>query len=139
MAAATSIDYLLLLLADKVPGQPAPLWQPTRLLGTLAGVLILFGTLRALLSRIRKPEKYSSHSLPSDWLFLWLLLLGTLTGFIVEVGLYLPRGASWAYVLFLVHVILGMEIVLLFPFTKFAHAVYRPLALLVHQLPAVGR
>lgn len=139
LAAATAIDYLLLLAAAKVPGLPVPLWQPTRLLGTLAGVLIIFGTLRALLSRIRKPEKYSSHSLPSDWLFLWLLLLGTLTGFIVEVGLYLPRGATWEYILFLVHVIIGMEIVLLFPFTKFAHAVYRPVALLVQQLPAGGR
>jgi nitrate reductase gamma subunit len=134
LAAATTLDYLLLLLADKVPGQPVPLWHPIRLLGTLTGVLVVFGTLRALVSRIRKPEKYSSHSLLSDWLFLWLLLLVTVTGFLVEVALYLPHGAVWAYVLFLVHVVIGMEIVLLLPFTKFAHAVYRPVALLVQEL-----
>ena len=139
LAAATTLDYLLLLLADKVPGQPVPLWHPTRLLGTLTGVLILFGTLRALVSRIKKPEKYSSHSLLSDWLFLWLLLLVTVTGFLVEVALYLPRGAVWAYVLFLVHVVIGMEIVLLFPFTKFAHAVYRPIALLLQELRPTWR
>jgi ferredoxin len=139
LAAATTLDYLLLLLADKVPGQPVPLWQPTRLLGTLTGVLVIFGTLLALASRITKAEKYSSHSLLSDWLFLWLLLLGTLTGFIVELALYLPRGAVWGYVIFLIHVVLGMEIVLLFPFTKFAHAVYRPIALFVQELPAGGR
>jgi nitrate reductase gamma subunit len=108
-------------------------------LGTLTGVLVLFGTLRALVARIKKPEKYSSHSLLSDWLFLWLLLLVTVTGFLVEVALYLPRGPVWAYVLFLVHVVIGMEIVLLFPFTKFAHAVYRPIALLVQELaPSQG-
>jgi nitrate reductase gamma subunit len=67
-------------------------------------------------------------------LFLWLLLLVTVTGFLVEVALYLPRGTLWTYVVFLVHVILGVEIVLLFPFTKFAHAVYRPVALLVQEL-----
>jgi nitrate reductase gamma subunit/ferredoxin len=139
LAAATTLDYLLLLLADKVPGQPVPLWHPIRLLGTLTGVLVLFGTLRALVSRIRKPEKYSSHSLLSDWLFLWLLLLVTVTGFLVEVALYLPRGAVWAYVLFLVHVVIGMEIVLLFPFTKFAHAVYRPIALLLQELRPTWR
>jgi hypothetical protein len=139
LAAATTLDYLLLLLADKVPGQPVPLWHPTRLLGTLTGVLILFGTLRALVSRIKKPEKYSSHSLLSDWLFLWLLLLVTVTGFLVEVALYLPRGAVWAYVLFLVHVVIGMEIVLLFPFTKFAHAVYRPIALLLQEFRPTWR
>jgi ferredoxin len=69
LAAATAFDYLLMLLSGKVPGQAVPLWQPTRLLGTLAGMLILFGTARALIFRITKPEKYSSHSLASDWLF----------------------------------------------------------------------
>ncbi len=134
LAAATGFDYLLLILAGKVPGQPEALWHPTRLLGTLAGVLVVFGTTRALVSRIKKPEKYSSHSLLSDWLFLWLLLLGTVTGFVVEIALYLPQGTVWGYVVFLVHVILGMEIVLLFPFTKFAHAVYRPVVLLLQEL-----
>jgi nitrate reductase gamma subunit len=134
LAAATGVDYLLLMLAGKIPGQPEPLWNPTRLLGTLAGMLVVFGTTRALVSRTKRPDKYSSHSLLSDWLFLWLLLLATVTGFLVEVALYLPQGTVWGYVVFLVHVILGMEIVLLFPFTKFAHAVYRPVALLVQEL-----
>jgi len=137
LLAATAVDYVLLLLANKIPGQPEALWHPTRLLGTLTGVLVVFGTTRALVSRIRKPEKYSSHSLLSDWLFLWLLLLVTVTGFLVEVALYLPRGAVWAYILFLVHMVIGMEIVLLFPFTKFAHAIYRPVALLVQELARV--
>jgi nitrate reductase gamma subunit len=57
----------------------------------------------------------------------------------VELGLYLPRGTVWGYVLFLVHMVIGMEIVLLFPFTKFAHAVYRPVALAVQQSTLVGR
>ena len=129
LAAATAIDYLLLLVADKVPGQPDPLWYPTRLLGTLAGILAIYGSTLAIISRFRKPDKYSSHSLMSDWLFLWLLFGAILTGFLVELALYLPQGTTWGYVLFLVHVVLGMEVVVLLPFTKFAHAVYRPLAL----------
>jgi len=129
LAAATAIDYVLLLVAEKVPGQPEPLWHPTRLLGTLAGLLAIYGATIALISRFRKRDKYSSHSLLSDWLFLWLLFGATLTGFLVELALYLPQGTTWGYVVFLVHVILGMEIVVLLPFTKFAHAVYRPLAL----------
>ena len=129
LAAATAIDYLLLLIVDKVPGQPEPLWHPTRLLGTVAGMVALYGVTFALISRFRKPDKYSSHSLLSDWLFLWLLFGATFTGFLVEIALYLPRGTTWGYIAFLVHVVLGMEIVVLLPFTKFAHAVYRPLAL----------
>ena len=35
----------------------------------------------------------------------------------------------WGYWLFLFHVAVAMELVLLAPFIKFAHAIYRPLAL----------
>jgi ferredoxin/nitrate reductase gamma subunit len=102
LLAATAVDYGLLLLADKVPGQPEALWHPTRLLGTLTGVLVVYGTTRALISRTRKPDKYSSHSLLSDWLFLWLLLLVAATGFVVEIALYLPRGTVWGPVALLI-------------------------------------
>lgn len=131
LAAATGLDYIWMILGDKIPGQPDPLWWPNRLLGNISGLLLIYGTALAIFSRITKPEKYSSHSLLSDWLFLWLLFLTGLTGFIVEFTIYLPSGTTWVYIIFLIHVVLGMEIVFLLPFTKFAHAMYRPLALLI--------
>ena len=134
LAAATAIDYLWLIVGNKVPGQPDPFWYPGRFLGTLAGLFLMYGASMALVWRLRKPDKYSSHSLLSDWLFLWLLFLTGLTGFLVEIAVYLPVGTVWGYLALLVHVVLGMEIVILLPFTKFAHAVYRPLALLIHDM-----
>lgn len=131
---ATSLDYLLMMVADKIPAQPDPLWYPTRMLGNVAGLVLMYGTSLAIIYRFTKPDKYYSHSLLSDWLFLWLLFLAGLTGFIVELAIYLPTGTIWGYVIFFVHVVIGMEIVVLLPFTKFAHAVYRPLALLIHNL-----
>ena len=67
---------------------------------------------------------------------LWLLWLAGLTGFIIELALYLPSAPWWGYALFLVHVAIAMELVLLVPFTKFAHAIYRPVSLF---LQALGR
>jgi len=133
LAAATGLDYIWMLIGDKVPGQPDPLWWPNRLLGNIFGLILVYGTSFAIYKRIRQPDKYSSHSLLSDWLFLWLLLITGLTGFIVELTLYLPMSGTWEYVIFLIHVVLGMEIVFLLPFTKFAHAMYRPLALLIYN------
>ncbi|MBU0640441.1 MAG: 4Fe-4S dicluster domain-containing protein [Planctomycetes bacterium] len=133
LGVATGLDYLLMLVADKVPGQPDPLWWPTRLLGTVAGLLMMYGVSLALVQRYRKPNKYASHSLLSDWLFLWLLWIAGLTGFVLEVALYLPTMSAWGYVVFLVHVVVAMEVIVLLPFTKFAHSIYRPLALLVHE------
>jgi nitrate reductase gamma subunit len=53
---------------------------------------------------------------------------------VLEVALYLPTMSAWGYIVFLVHVVVAMEVIVLLPFTKFAHSVYRPLALLVHEL-----
>lgn len=131
---ATTLDYLLIIVSDKIPGQPDPLWYPPRLLGTVAGLFLTYGTGLALVLRIKKPDKYWSHSLLSDWFFLWLLFLAGLTGFLVELAVYLPTGTTWGYVIFLIHVVLGMEVVVLLPFTKFAHAIYRPLALLIYEM-----
>ena len=133
LAAATGLDYVWMIFGDKIPGQPDPLWWPNRLLGNISGLLLIYGTASAIFSRITKPDKYSSHSLLSDWLFLWLLLFTGITGFIVEITIYLPMGTTWGYIIFLIHVVLGMEIVFLLPFTKFAHAMYRPLALLIYN------
>jgi ferredoxin len=134
LLAATIIDYLLAMAVNKAPGQPDPIWYLPRLLGTVAGLALMYGTTVALAGRFTRRDKYSSHSLLSDWLLLGLLFLTGLTGFLVEIAVYLPTGSPWGYLLFLIHVVLGMEVVILLPFTKFAHAVYRPLALLVHSM-----
>ena len=56
------------------------------------------------------------------------------TGFGIELALYLPHPPTWGYWVFLVHVAVAMELVLLLPFTKLAHAIYRPVALFFHAL-----
>lgn len=79
------------------------------------------------------------RSFRSDWLFLWLLCLAGSTGFAVEVALYLPEPPLWGHALFPFHVVVAMELVLLAPFTKFAHAVYRPVSLFPQSLARSGR
>ncbi len=133
LLAATGVDWLLDMTVGKDPGQPVALWHPTRLLGTVAGVLMVYGAGASIIQRWTRPEKYFAHSLLSDWLFLWLLFLAGVTGFVVEAAVYLPSGANWMYVALLVHVVVSMEVVLLLPFTKFAHSVYRPVALFLHN------
>ncbi len=131
LLAATALDLLF-----KEPYSQVPLYYPMRLLGTVAGLFVLYGTSVALLNRMKQPDKYASHSLFSDWLFLGLLWGVTLTGFIVELSVYLSAGSVGAYVVFLVHVVGAMMLVLLLPFTKFAHAVLRPDALFIHEIRA---
>jgi ferredoxin/nitrate reductase gamma subunit len=137
LLAATILDYLLDTLGLKSPGNAVALWYPTRLLGTLAGLLFAYGVTALLLKRLRAADKAHSYSRPSDWIFLALLWFAGITGFIVELALYLPYSPIWAYWVFLLHVSVSITVLLLLPFTKFAHALYRVVALYVHALKPV--
>ena len=121
---ATVLDYLF-----KTPGSYVPIYYPFRLLGTIAGIVLVYGVTVALVQRVRKTEKYYSHTLLTDWVFLGFLWLIGAGGFILEIAEYVPIGGVWVDIVFLVHVALAIELILLLPFTKFAHIVYRPAAM----------
>ena len=131
---ATMLDYGLELLGIKATGTPVPIWYPVRLLGTIAGAALIYGTTVLIVRRLRRSDRSSLHSTTSDWTFLSMLWIAGVTGFILELGLYLPSAPSWGYPMFLVHVALAMALVLLVPFGKFAHVLYRPVALFAIRL-----
>jgi ferredoxin len=136
---ATALDYLLDIVGVKATGTFVPLWYPTRLIGTLSGLLFMYGVSVLLYKRVRTVDKAHSLSRPSDWIFLALLGLSGVTGFIIEIALYLPGAPEWGYWMFIFHVAVSLTLLLLLPFTKFAHAFYRTVALYIHALKPVAR
>jgi ferredoxin/nitrate reductase gamma subunit len=129
LLAATVFDYGLALVGIKETGAPVPIWYPIRLLGTLAGVMLVYGTTVFIIERYRAANRSVKRSTTADWMLLGLLWVTGVTGFILELALYLPNAPVWGYWVFLIHVAVAMELVLLAPFMKLAHAVYRPVAL----------
>jgi len=115
-----------------------PLWYPVRLLGTLAGLSLMYGVTWLAVRRWRLTRAGDMVSKLSDWLFLAMLWLVGLSGFLIEVALYVEPVQPWGYWVFLVHVAIAMELVLFVPFTKFAHALYRPVALFFYSLAKTG-
>ncbi|TAK02828.1 MAG: 4Fe-4S dicluster domain-containing protein [Chloroflexota bacterium] len=138
LLAATALDYGLALLGIKETGTPVPLWYPVRLLGTAAGVALLYGTTVLIVDRYRAANRSVKRSTTADWMLLGLLWVTGLTGFVLELALYLPEPPAWGYWVFLVHVAVALELVLLAPFMKLAHAVYRPVALFFVALATQG-
>jgi ferredoxin/nitrate reductase gamma subunit len=134
---ATALDYGLDLLGVKATGTWVQFWHPVRLLGTIAGLSLVYGTSVALVRRIRKTDEATRHSTVSDWAFLILLWLTGVSGFLLEIAVYLPYPAPWAYWTLLGHVTVAGEMLILLPFTKFAHAIYRTIALYFHALRPV--
>ena len=135
---ATILNYALDIIGLKPTGTEVPIWYPVRLLGTLAGLLFVYGVTVLLIRRWRAADKSHSYSRPADWIFLTLLWLSGMTGFIIEVALYLPSAPIWGYWIFLFHVSVSMVLLLLLPFTKFAHAIYRIVALYIHALKPIA-
>ncbi|HEY8621815.1 MAG TPA: 4Fe-4S dicluster domain-containing protein [Dermatophilaceae bacterium] len=133
---ATILDWGLALIGVKETGTPIPLWYPSRLIGTIAGVALVYGVSMFMVNRVRKVNRAAQFTTASDWLLLVLLWITGATGFFIEVALYLPDAPAWGYWFFLFHVAVAMELMLLLPFTKFAHAMYRPVALFFYALAA---
>lgn len=98
------------------------------LLGTVFGILTFTGGSYFLYLRMTRRKESSKYSHHSDWIFLLLVLLSVLSGFVMVIlrFAHLPRAA---YIAFAVHLVFVFNLLVSLPFTKFAHAVYRPLAL----------
>ncbi|MDP1620736.1 MAG: 4Fe-4S dicluster domain-containing protein [Bacteroidales bacterium] len=106
---------------------PEIFW-PAHIFGYLASIGLLTGVFYFIRSRlIRKYAQYhKSHS--TDWVFVILLALITITGILQHIfhRTGLPVAANITYLL---HLMVVVPWLLRMPFSKWAHLVYRPLAM----------
>ncbi|NQV02259.1 MAG: 4Fe-4S dicluster domain-containing protein [Bacteroidia bacterium] len=124
------IGLLVATILDFIFKDPAlSIWWPSRILGTLAGLLMMYGTSMAMWYRIKKVTKTYEETHFSDWMFLVFLWIAGFTGFWLEVVVAISGHSILNQVIFVIHTIISMELVILFAFSKFAHAIYRPVAL----------
>lgn len=127
---ATTLDLLF-----KDPEILVSLWYPPRLIGTIGGILLMYGTSVILWKRFVKHEKSYDNSTFSDWWFLVLLWITGVTGFILEFLVYLiDKPTQFTDILFILHASFAMLLVSAVSYTKFAHVFYRSLALFFYSL-----
>jgi hypothetical protein len=123
LAIATTIDFVIGL--GKIPLYPFP---PQRVLGVLAGVAFTVAATYYLLKRLRKDERHVRSSHFTDWIFVVLIFLAGVSGLLLTLSLYIDS-APLAYSIYVAHLVIVFDLLVLAPFTKFAHALYRPLAI----------
>jgi quinone-modifying oxidoreductase subunit QmoC len=80
-----------------------------------------------MLDRQEKPGKASGGS-SFDWIFIWVLLAVTITGFLVGMLRY-AQIQGLGYAVYFVHLVLVFDLLIYLPYSKFAHLVYRTVAL----------
>jgi heterodisulfide reductase subunit C len=123
---ATTLDYTI-----DVYSVPLPYYVP-RGLGVVSGLALVYGSAYFIYKRLEGKEEYATFTDFMDWTFLLLLVLVGVTGFLLDLFL-LADLALGAYVTYALHLILVFDLLVTAPFTKFAHALYRPLALWLEE------
>lgn len=112
-------------------GTPFALDHPVKILGNLSAALLLFGSVILIARRILQKSTVG-RTYFQDLLFLSLLFVVAITGTLSEVARLLNTGIL-AYSSYSIHLV-STALLGLAPYTKFAHAIYRPLAMYVAKL-----
>jgi len=118
---------LVMVFLHRLQAGPAIDWS-VHAFGYLATVGLLIGTIYFATSRLKKKQVQYEKSQGSDWIFVGLLFFIVLTGVFQHIfhRLGLEMIANITYV---VHLMCVVPWLLRMPFTKWAHLVYRPLAM----------
>ena len=103
-------------------------------LGYIAGGVIFVFTFDFILSRIRKNKEINKYSHPSDWLFVIWLFLMAFTAFLVRVFIDtdLISNNLWLYMVHLI--VIAQWALLIVPFGKWTHFLYRSFAMYFKKL-----
>jgi ferredoxin len=107
-------------------------WQ--RLLGYYATFGILFFLISVTIGRIKKKNTKLKYSHPSDWLFIVMLGLTTITGILVHI-FRLNGLVAATYYMYVLHLAVLVPMILVeVPFSKWSHLAYRPFAIYFSKL-----
>jgi quinone-modifying oxidoreductase subunit QmoC len=134
-AAITSALLIVAIYVQKLP-MPLPLTHPYKLLGNISAVALVIGGAQLMINRYGAGRRLvSSNAFDNFFLVLVAVVIGT--GVITET-VRLAEMPLAAFAIYTLHLGVVMTLFLTFPYSKFAHMVYRTLAL-VHQRTVSGR
>ncbi|MGB9609593.1 MAG: 4Fe-4S dicluster domain-containing protein [Bryobacteraceae bacterium] len=123
------LTLVLVLLRWFQTDEIHPFYHPQRLWGYYATGALLYATLDFMISRWRKEEPIHRFSEASDWIFLIMLFLTALTGIIMH-ALRIAGLPLATYVSYVIHLAIAVPMLVVeVPFGKWAHLLYRPLAI----------
>jgi len=106
---------------------PIPLFNPIKILGILSGAAMITGSGIMILRRTNKTDDVGADGY-ADRLFLYMVFLVALTG-ILTLFARLSGISELGYVVYIIHLVLVFFLLWFMPYTKFAHMIYRFLAM----------
>jgi quinone-modifying oxidoreductase subunit QmoC len=127
VGAAITSGLLVVALYGFHTELPLPLEHPFKILGNISGVLLVVGGAILVQLRLGDTDR-AGASTAFDSFFLTVVVTVIATGVLSEVGRFAVP-AELACALYVVHLGAVLSLFLIFPYSKFAHLLYRTLAL----------
>jgi len=128
-AAVTSALLIVGIYVQKLP-MPLALSHPYKILGNLSAVLLVVGGTLLVVARLAQ-RSAAGASAAFDAYFLGMVALVIATGVLSEVARF-AFSTELAFAIYITHLGVVLNLFLTFPYSKFAHLLYRSLAM-VHQ------
>ncbi len=115
-----------------------PWWHWQRLLGYYATFGILYFLAIVAYKRLKKIDVKLKYSHPSDWIFIVLLALTTISGILVHI-FRLEGMVAATYYTYIFHLAVLVPMLMVeVPFSKWSHLAYRPFAIYFARLKTVA-
>jgi quinone-modifying oxidoreductase, subunit QmoC len=106
---------------------PLGFLHPVKIAGNMGALMLFTGTSIMITRRLFRSDIVQSDF--TDWFFLISFWLLTVSGILIEAARFLDW--SSAYHLYFFHLVMVWIIILYYPYTKFAHFLYRTVALIL--------
>jgi quinone-modifying oxidoreductase subunit QmoC len=106
---------------------PLAQWNPVKLLANLGAIALITGCTIVISNRLKEDEA-KSKSTYLDWVFIIIVYLVAISGLLTEI-VRLVNIPVLAYSIYFIHLVLVFYLIAYLPFSKFAHMIYRTVAL----------
>jgi ferredoxin len=118
---------LVMVFIEKLQSGPEIQWS-VHIFGYLATIGLITGTAYFIRNRLKKNYVQSKKSHSTDWVFVILLFIIVLTG-IAQHVFHRTGLLELANITYIIHLMCVVPWLLRMPFSKWAHLMYRPLAM----------
>ncbi len=115
---------------------PVPILHPLKWLGNLSAIALVVGGALLYLNRQNAEDKRVGATTAFDRFFLWNVIAVIVTGVLTELFRFVTPPVVGS-VTYLVHLAVVLTLFMTFPYSKFAHLIYRTLAM-VHERMTTG-
>ena len=131
-------SWFFKLLPFENIGYPVPISHWVKLLGNASAVALVVGGILLFVNRLTTGDNLIGKTTAFDKFFLWVILAVIGTGVFTEIFRFVAIDPMVGFAVYIVHLGVVLCLFLTLPYSKFAHILYRTLAM-IHERMTAGK